>query len=321
MFNVELLLIMLGYALLNGIGSLGFKVGLKRALPEPTGLIRWNRATTRTIKRLAREPVWVAGVAFLVADFFIYQVALSRYEVSVVKPLVNLNLVFVIALGVGCMKERLTPREGVAITVLIAGGILITFQSEARETRTDLGILLAIASVVAVVSVAGTIWLSRSTPRDRDSPREPVLEAGTPPASPKEAPQVNPRHEYFASLLSGLLYGLGALFNKALFEFFGTAWGMVALLGAGFGASYLGAFLLGQYAYARGRMAVSSPLVNLASIALPFVGGVLVFGELLLVPVAGEVAFPGSFTKLFGFGVTIAGILLAYHPRRTPATL
>ncbi|GAB4307507.1 MAG: hypothetical protein Kow0069_05070 [Promethearchaeota archaeon] len=282
-FNLEVFGIMLGYAVLNGAGSLLFKLGLDELAlsnadaggnPRPVRLVGSPREASRFLVSMFRQPKWVAGLLLLVSDFFVYQLALGKYEVSVVKPLVNLNLVFVIAFGVTIVGERLLAREVAAIAALVVGGLLVTHGSREVPLHSVPAQLAwfgaaSVAFVASLGSFLGRVYQNR------------------PGAM-----------EYAASLLSGVLYGLGALFNKAAYS--ESSRGLLAepwlYL---FAASYLGAFLLGQQAYASGRMSLASSLVNVASVLVPFVGGVAFFEEGL------------SALKAFGFALAVGGVLLA----------
>ena len=51
--------------------------------------------------RLLKDPIWWLGQAGLTIDFIIYQFAIDSYDISIVKPLVNLNLLFVITFFIG----------------------------------------------------------------------------------------------------------------------------------------------------------------------------------------------------------------------------
>ena len=93
--NWILLGLMTGYAFFNGIGSFFYKKGLKKVDSSEISFISFKKKNLTSLFYLFLNPIWVLGLICLGLDFLIYQFALSRFEVSAVKPLVNLNLIFV----------------------------------------------------------------------------------------------------------------------------------------------------------------------------------------------------------------------------------
>ena len=290
-FNLEVLLIMMGYAVLNGFGSLLFKVHYERTDDDQTSLFKLDRGLPRTLWTLIKDWKWTLGEVLLILDFLVYQLALSRYEVSVVKPLVNLNLIFVITFGVVFMKEKITKREILAITFIIIGAVLITYYSVETKTVLNLNMLFIFGGIVFFSVLVSAIIMQRKSGRKN--------------------------HEYFVSIFSGALYGLGAIFNKAMYQ--GSLEPKLLyflMFAALFGIAYFIAFVYGQFAYSEGRMSLVSTIVNITSILIPFIGGILIFGEKLLIPFDRKILFPQSFTKMMGLFIIIGGILIAYKPEK-----
>lgn len=266
-FNFEVIFIMLGYAILNGIGSICFKLALSGKKGELTEFLNFKKGWLKNLLKLLKKPLWILGVVFLVADFFIYQLALQRYEISVVKPLVNLNLIFVITFGVFFLHEKITKREIIAVLLIISGAFSITYRSEEVLTEPELPILWTFAAAVFILVIISVFMLLKASIRK------------------------NPNFEYFGSILSGSLYGLFAI-------------------------SYGIAFLYGQFSYSEGRMSFVSALVNIMSILVPFIGGILIFTENLFIPIDSQLIFPWSYIKLLGLVLTIIGIIVAYTGKK-----
>ncbi len=280
--DLTLLLIMMGYAILNGLGSLFWKIGLNKFKSENINFLKLQTKNFGDFFKLVKTPIWTLGWILIISDFFVYQLALSRYDVSVVKPLVNLNLVFVIVFGVAIMKEKITPKEWVAIIFIVLGSILITVNAKETERSIDLPLMLVFAGIIGISIFFSVIALLKY-------------------------PKSN--YEFYISIFCGALYGLGSLFNKSAYSAgFGTP---LSLLFLGlWGISYLFAFLYGQMAYIRGRMSMVSPIVNIISIIIPFIGGILVLGESIYTPDSSSPLV--STFKIFGVIIIIMGILLSY---------
>ena len=277
-----LLGIMLGYAILNGLGSLFWKIGLNKFKSEELNFLKIQIRNFSDFFKLVKTPIWTLGWILIISDFFVYQLALSKYEVSVVKPLVNLNLIFVIVFGVVIMKENIILREWISIFCIILGSILITINAKESSTEVNIVSLVIFTSVIGIILVISVIALLKS-------------------------PKSN--YEFFVSIFCGALYGLGSLFNKSAYSvgigtisffFFMLFWEI----------SYLLAFLYGQMAYLKGRMSMVSPIVNIVSILVPFFGGVLVLGESFYTPDSSNSII--SFAKLSGLMIIIVGIMLSY---------
>ena len=289
-FNLEVLLIMMAYAVLNGFGSLLFKIHYVRTDDNQESLLRLDKNLPQTLWNLIKDWRWTLGELLLILDFVVYQFALSRYEVSVVKPLVNLNLIFVITFGVVFMKEKITKREIIAILLIILGSVSITFYSVETETIPNLYILFIFAALVF-----GLVFIGALTIQKKSGVKN---------------------YEYFVSIFCGALYGLGAIFNKAMYQTVYNPQLFFIIFLILFGISYFIAFMYGQFAYSQGRMSLVSTIVNIISILVPFLGGILIFGENFILWIEGEIQFPGSYMKVIGLILIVSGVLLAYNPKK-----
>lgn len=288
--NYEVLLIMQGYAIFNGLGSLLFKIHYNTHMDDDQdSLFKLDKNLPRTLWYLIKDWKWTLGEIFLLTDFVIYQFALSRFEVSIVKPLVNLNLIFVITFGVVIMKEKISKKEIAAIVFIALGSLIISLYSVETKTIPNLYTLLIFTAVIFILIFFGAFYQKRDLDKKN--------------------------HEYFVSIFCGALYGLGAIFNKAMYQDFYTPQVLYFIIFAIlFAISYFIAFMFGQFAYSEGRMSLVSTIVNIISILVPFIGGILIFNETLLIPLNGQIRFPDSFVKIIGLVFIIIGVLLAYKP-------
>lgn len=287
-FNYEVILIMTGYAVLNGLGSLFLKKGLNEKEGKLKSFLKFDRTIVRNIIDLLKNPIWDLGFLFLVSDFIIYQFALKNYEVSVVKPLVNLNLIFVIFFGVKFMKDKITIKEIISICLIVTGAFSITYMSHESSTIINSSRLIIFTLIFIILLIIGVLLLIRN----------------------KKSGKKN--YEYFGAILGGSLYGLGTIFNKTLFSFSNNFSLVEVVLILFFVGSYAFAFIYVQFALSEGRLSIVSTISNITSIIIPFIGGIFVFGDNFLIPIDGNIIFPLSFMKLIGLILIVTGILLIY---------
>jgi len=106
---------------------------------------------------------------------------------------------------------------------------------------------------------------------------------------------------------------MGSLFNKGLYATNLISYQWYLFLG-GFGVTYLFAFMYGQTGYLKGRMSIVSTLVNIISVVIPFIGGIVIFGDALLIT-SPDIPFDFfRYFKILGFLWIILGVILCYHP-------
>ena len=279
--NWELLGIMMGYAFFNGIGSFFFKKGLQKLDGEEFSFIRLTRENLRNLIRLFRNPIWVLGLVCLGIDFFIYQIALARFEVSKVKPLVNLNLIFVIFFGLIILNEKIDYKEWFGLIMIVSGAVLISINAKEMVPKLDLNAFW-IFSLGGIFLVLFFILFLKISSRLS--------------------------YELIGSIICGILYGMGSVYNKVLFvEPISTLY--LILGGSFFTICYGFAFLFGQTAYLKGRMSIVSIIVNILSILTPFIGGALLFNESFIIE--SEQWF-WRWSKILGVGLIASGIILNF---------
>ncbi len=283
-FNWILTGFMLGYAFFNGIGSYFYKKALARIPNSNISFIKWNSENLRAFKSLILDPIWILGLICLGLDFILYQFALRTFEISVVKPLVNLNLIFVLFFGLVILREPLNRFEWTSLFFIVFGAILISLNAT-ESTPIFSQTLFWGFTFINCALIGISIILSRS-----------ILKF---------------RFEILGSIACGFFYGLGSIYNKMLFTTAIPA-GYQILSLVFFILCYVFAFLLGQTAYLKGRMSLVSPLVNIISILIPFIGGVLIFKDSL---VFGDQTGLFRWTKIYGLLLILVGVLLNFHPK------
>ncbi len=274
---------MMGYALFNGLGSVCYKLGLQKVDMKKVDFLHWNKENVKGFFQIISTPIWIVGAVLVGIDFVIYQYALKSYEVSVVKPLVNLSLIFVLGFGLKILQEKISGLEYLGLGFIITGAILITLYSKEEETIIDYGALKPYLIVMAVL--IGILMISMFKIK---------------------------HFEFFVSVTCGLLFGVGGLFNKAFYAS-NLAPNYQTLFIVLFIFSYVAAFFYGQAGYLRGRMSIISPIVNIVSIITPFIGGIIIFHENLLIP--GKTGIESG-VKIIGMISIISGLILHYFGGR-----
>jgi drug/metabolite transporter (DMT)-like permease len=197
-----------------------------------------------------------------------------------VKPLVNLNLIFVYLFGFLILQEKIHLCEGFGLGCIIIGAVIISLKAEPSLTQVNLSALIHLSWITVAVIVFSFYVLKKN----------------------KVA------FEFGGSMICGILYGLGSLYNKALYASGNSVLLKVIFLSL-FGLSYFFAFLTGQTAYLKGRMSIVSTFVNIMSIVTPFIGGVILFGESFVL--SSELVF-FRWSKVLGLILIIIGIILNY---------
>ncbi len=121
------------------------------------------------LARLARQPVWLAGVVIVIAGFGLQAWALDLGRLIVVQPIQTTSVVFALPLGVWLTAQAVTRRE-VAGAVMVTAG-LVAFVALANTTGgTDdasaAGWIIA-GVACTVLSAALVVFTVRSRPSVR----------------------------------------------------------------------------------------------------------------------------------------------------------
>lgn len=266
-------------ALLNASGNLAQRAAT-RAEPERTGPLR-------LIVDLARRPVWVAGVVAGVLGLAVHVLALSLGKLTVVQPLLVLQLPFAVLGARLLFGVRLARRDWVAIALLTTGlaAFIVCLSPNGGDplALTGAGWAAGLGSVGAVV---GALVLAGA--RVRADQRAAVLGAA-----------------------AGVAYGT----TSVLFAAAGAATlrGAPAPLGVwqAYAAVAVGlmSFCLLQNSLHSGRLVATAPGLTLLNPIVAVLWGLLLFGE----QARTGLWLVGS---LVGAGLLVAGTLMLI---RSPA--
>lgn len=138
--------------------AVGFVVQHHAAREAPSE----ERLSPRLLLDLVRRPLWLAGIAAMVAGQVLGAVALATGQLTLVEPLLASNVLFALPLAAAWSRRRLCRRDWAGAVILIAG--LATFVAAAgpgAETGLHVSHLnwviaggAIVAFVCAVVAVA-----------------------------------------------------------------------------------------------------------------------------------------------------------------------
>jgi len=142
------------------LGGLGIVLQQKGALAAPPAHSRGF------VAGLVRNPVWLAGAACQFGCWASQGIALSRGPLSLVQPIVALQIVIALPLGVAITSQRVGRREWTG-AALVAIGVTVfvstTHASSGRSTAPT-GVWLAATAAIAVAVAAAAIVGARMRP-------------------------------------------------------------------------------------------------------------------------------------------------------------
>ena len=269
---------MLIYGAISGGSAIILKIGILKA-----GGIKIDdflRDVVPAAWRLIKTPVWMLGGIAAIIGFLIYTVALNSYDLSVVKPLVNTNLLFTFFFAYIVFKEKLSSLEWFGISVLIVGLFFVAFSPNIESTGSmNLPLLMGMLLLI-IILMALMVFIMFISKRGQA--------------------------EFVFPIFAGLFFGLGTLFTKSLLItlnqlntgdslVFGLFLYSVLMLVI----TYFFAITAQMLAFEQGRLSVVSPITNALSVIISFVGAYFVFYEDIIPLIGNELLFQ-SFFKLIG---------------------
>ncbi|MDR1760536.1 MAG: EamA family transporter [Fibrobacter sp.] len=214
------------------------------------------RNPLRFIGSILRNPRWLLGFFCSILASLGYYLAMARYDISIVQPMMALNPVLTAALGYLILKERLNRRIILAIAVVV-GGLAFAAPHAGLDSSVQNTFALWLFAL-AVILISFSVRLFKKD------------------------------HEVSDSLIAGAGFGLSAVFYKSLsldFQFSADLsfrellpWLLDARLWA-FVFIYITAFVYSQMAFTRGRALFIIPLSAAVGAAIPILAGGAVFSE------------------------------------------
>jgi drug/metabolite transporter (DMT)-like permease len=208
--------------------------------------------------RLARRPVWLAGMAADGAGYVCQAAALGVGRLVVVQPLLASTVVFALPIGGWILGQRAGRREWISAAVVTAGlgaFLILADPTGGRDDATTAG--WAVIGAVAVPLCGGLVLASRG--------RQPAMKAS------------------LLGIATGILWGISAALTKAVVEglnegivFLLTNWHLYALIAVGWASLTLAQASLQAGALAP-AVATQATLDPISSVLI----GILAFDESL----------------------------------------
>jgi drug/metabolite transporter (DMT)-like permease len=228
---------------------------------------RQENMSLKLIWSLAHEPVWFGGILAVTVGFLLQAAALGNGELSVVEPILVLELPATLILASRVFGSRMHRREwgsALAMTAGLAGMLYFLSPSAGRPTGVRwyawvIGIGINLAAVAALV-----MWGRRG-----------------PAGHGRPSGQGSAQQAAVLAVAGGATFGLTAALMKGMTETFTqgftvllTSWELYGMIVAG----ALGMFLV-QSAMNAGRLIAAQPGLTLSDPIVSILWGVLVFGE------------------------------------------
>ncbi|MFW9779066.1 MAG: EamA family transporter [Candidatus Heimdallarchaeota archaeon] len=252
--------LILGTMMLYGVFSGGSAIILKKGIIRAGGIqiTHFFRDLLPAIWRLASTPLWLFGGFIAVIGFLIYAYALNSYEVSVVKPLVNTNLLFTFLFAYVIFHEKLSWLEWMGVSTLVAGILFTAFSPGIGSTDLInvplLYLLFPLTLIIAFIMILVMFILKRGSA------------------------------EFAFPVFAGIFFGMGTFFTKSLLigysELETLTYALLfiyslLMLMVTYGFAALGQ----QLAFEKGRLSVVSPISNSLTVITSLVGAKCIFFE------------------------------------------
>lgn len=277
------LLLTIGPAFLFACGNILEKSGVSKVGKVTGGVSRpWA-----FFKGVVSNKFWWLGIFCSGFATIGYYIAMARYDLSQVQPMMVLNPVLTALMGFWLLKEKLTKRIILAIVFVVAG-LLYSVETAGESTSVQDVSMLWIYAVV----VCGITLIIHIFGKDR---------------------------EIVDSLIMGVGFGISAAFYKSVAMDFdldnvglGTVGNLLLDLRVwGYIVTYGIAFLYSQISFSRGRALFIIPFSAAVGAAVPTLAGALVFSE----------AFPIGKIISVVLVLTGAALFVVRRPRRSQASL
>ena len=242
---------------------------------------RADNLSPRLILDLLHQPVWFGGILAVTAGFLLQAAALGSGQLSVVEPILVLELPATLLLATRVFRSRLHPREWGAVAAMAAGlAAMLYALSPSGGTPEGVRWYTWLAGIgVNLAFVAAMVAWGRRGPA-----------GGGPRSGQSSALQAA-----VLAVGAGAAFGLTAALMKGMTSAYSggiaailSGWQVYAMISAGIGAMFLV-----QSALNAGRLVAAQPGLTLTDPVVSILWGVLVFREqvrtgwFLVVTVAG----------------------------------
>jgi drug/metabolite transporter (DMT)-like permease len=269
------------------ISALLFALGT--VLQQKAGMDAPASATSSgLLLRMARQPLWLAGIAFDIVGFIAQAAALRLGQLAVVQPLLVLSVVFALPLGARLSDQRVGRREGAAAALVVVA--LVGFLAIANPSGGRSEVSLSEWVVAGVACAAVCVPLSLL---GRHGPA--------------------PRRAALLGAAAGVLFAFSAALTKAVVDELHlgvvhviASWESYALVGVGYVSMTLNQLALNTRSLAA-TIASSTALDPIVSVAL----GLTLFDEQIR---ASSLQAAGAFVALAAALIGVAVLARAEVP-------
>jgi drug/metabolite transporter (DMT)-like permease len=249
-------------------------------------------ASTGLLLRMARRPVWIAGIAADGLAFLAQAAALGIGSLAVVQPLLVASVVFALPLGVWLTDQRVGRREVVAALALLVGlgAFIVVADPSGGHDSASLG-----AWLIAAAACGGPcVVLALLAPRSPGARRAAMLGAA-----------------------AGILFALSAALTKTVVSELDnglatlfTTWPLYGLIAVGYISMTLNQMSLDAGALAA-TMATSTALDPIASVVL----GLALFKESI------DASPAEVLVVLLALGVVVAAMIVLARDQAEPPSI
>jgi drug/metabolite transporter (DMT)-like permease len=228
---------------------------------------RKENLSWKLIRDLLHEPVWFGGVLAVIAGFLLQAAALGSGQLSVVEPILILELPATLLLGSRVFGSRLGLREwGPAVTMTAGLAGLLYFLSPSQGHSTGVHWYVWVLGAGANVGlIAALVVVGRRGPAGRGR--------GSAGSSARQAAVFGVAAGAGFGLTAALMKGMTTAFSHGIVALF-TSWQLYGMIAAG----ALAMFLL-QSAMNAGRLIAAQPGLSLTDPIVSILWGILAFGE------------------------------------------
>ena len=153
-----------GWALLSA-----FFAGLGVVLQQKGTMEAPDAGSAGFVAAILHKPVWLAGGACQLGCWVCQGIALTKGPLSLVQPIISLQIVIALPLGVAITSQRVGRREWLGAALVVAGitvFVAVTNPASGRSTA-PANVWLLAAGIVAALTALAAIVGSRSRPAMR----------------------------------------------------------------------------------------------------------------------------------------------------------
>jgi drug/metabolite transporter (DMT)-like permease len=150
-----------GWALLSAFfGGLGVVLQQKGAMEAPAA------ASGGFVAAIVRKPVWLAGGACQLGCWVCQGIALTKGPLSLVQPLIALQIVIALPLGVAITDQRVGRREWLGAVFVVVGITVFVGATNSASGRSSApaSVWLVVSAVIAALTAVAAIVGSRRRP-------------------------------------------------------------------------------------------------------------------------------------------------------------